>query len=184
MPHGSPTTAGATGGVSSPLQYNAKLARPRPQARIVRSMTTVLTVNAGSSSLKLRLLGAGDEVVAEEELPAERGRAATEHVAEALARLGTADAVGHRIVHGGKRFTGPLRVAAGVVAVLKPLPPLAPLPQPAALEALAAVEAALPGVPAVACIDTAFHAHLPHAAATYALPREWRERHPLRRFGF
>jgi acetate kinase len=145
---------------------------------------TVLTVNAGSSSLKLRLLGPDDELVAAEELPAERGHTAREHLAGALGRLGAADAVGHRIVHGGTRFTGPVRLDADTVEALRALTPLAPLHQPAALAAVEAVRDALPDVPAVACLDTAFHATLPAAAATYALPREWRERHGLRRFGF
>jgi len=147
-------------------------------------MLRVLTVNAGSSSLKLRLLDGDDALAGEEELGAERGHAQAEEVAAALARLGPADAVGHRIVHGGTRFTGPVRLDPGVVSELRALTPLAPLHQPAALDALDAVTAALPDLPAVACLDTAFHAGLPPAAATYALPAAWRERHGLRRFGF
>ena len=95
-----------------------------------------------------------------------------------------ADAIAHRVVHGGTRFTGPVRLDAEVTEALRDLTPLAPLHQPAALDAMAAVSAVLPDRPAVACLDTAFHSHLPDAAATYALPREWRERHSLRRFGF
>jgi acetate kinase len=94
------------------------------------------------------------------------------------------DAVGHRIVHGGDRFSGPVRVDAGVEEALRELTELAPLHQPKALAALDAVSAALPGVPAVACFDTAFHATLGAAAATYALPKAWRERWGLRRYGF
>jgi acetate kinase len=147
-------------------------------------MLSVLTVNAGSSSLKLRLIGTADELVAEEELPADRGRTAPEDLAVALGRFGSADAVGHRIVHGGTRFTGAVRLDPGIVESLRALTPLAPLHQPAAIAALGAVEHALPDVPAVACLDTAFHANLPPAAATYALPREWREHDHLRRYGF
>jgi acetate kinase len=147
-------------------------------------MLTVLTVNAGSSSLKLRLIGAADELVADEELAADRGRAVPEDVVAALGRLGSADAVGHRIVHGGTRFTGAVRLDPDVVTALRELTPLAPLHQPAAMAALDAIQQALPDVPAVACLDTAFHANLPAAAATYALPREWRERDRLRRYGF
>ena len=95
-----------------------------------------------------------------------------------------ADAIGHRVVHGGRRFTGPVRLTHEVTDALRELTPLAPLHQPAALDAMAAVAAVHPELPAVACLDTAFHSHLPDAAATYALPLEWRERHPLRRFGF
>jgi acetate kinase len=77
-----------------------------------------------------------------------------------------------------------VRVDDGVVVALGELSDLAPLHQPAALAGIAAVGRALPDVPAVACFDTAFHATLPAAAATYALPQEWRERYGLRRFGF
>ena len=140
----------------------------------------ILVVNAGSSSLKLRLLGPGDTLEAERDLrPGER-----EALDEALAGLPTPDAVGHRIVHGGARFRDAVLVDDGVVAALDDLSELAPLHQPAAVAGIAAVGRALPDVPAVACFDTAFHATLPAAAATYALPREWRERFGLRRFGF
>jgi acetate kinase len=145
---------------------------------------SVLTVNAGSSSLKLRLLGPCDELLADDELPAERGYADPPALAASLERIGTPGAVGHRIVHGGARFTGPVRLDADVEDALSALTALAPLHQPAALAALDAVSAALPEVPAVACVDTAFHAGLPDAAATYALPLEWRRRHALRRYGF
>ena len=87
-------------------------------------------------------------------------------------------------MHGGARFRDAVLVDDGVVVALGELTDLAPLHQPAALAGMAAVGRALPDVPAVACFDTAFHATLPAAAATYALPREWRERFGLRRFGF
>lgn len=144
----------------------------------------VLTVNAGSSSLKLSVIGGGDELVAEEELPAPGGSAGPGQLSAAVIRLGPVDAVGHRIVHGGGLFTAAVRIDADVMEGLRSLTPLAPLHQPAALAAVAAVQHALPDVPAVACLDTAFHAHLPVAASTYALPREWRERHGIRRYGF
>jgi len=140
----------------------------------------VLVVNAGSSSLKLRLLGPGDELEAEHDLaPADR-----DALEAALAELPAPDAVGHRVVHGGARFRDAVLVDDAVVTALGELTDLAPLHQPAALAGIAAVGRALPDVPAVACFDTAFHATLPAAAATYALPRAWRERFGLRRFGF
>jgi len=135
----------------------------------------ILTVNAGSSSLKLRLLGDGDEPLASADLPAFAGRAEERELERAIAAMPAAGAVGHRIVHGGTRFRGPTRLDAEAIEALRELTPLAPLHQPAALEAVAAVGALLPELPAVACIDTAFHAALPAAASTYALPREWRE---------
>jgi acetate kinase len=144
----------------------------------------VLTVNAGSSSLKLRLLSPDDELLAGAELPAPGGIADGQALGAALADIEGADAIGHRLVHGGSRFTGPVRLDADVIEGLQALTPLAPLHQPAALAAVAAVGAALPELPAVACLDTAFHATIPASAATYALPAEWRQRHGLRRYGF
>ncbi|HZA88729.1 MAG TPA: acetate/propionate family kinase [Solirubrobacterales bacterium] len=144
----------------------------------------VLVVNAGSSSLKLRTLDEDDELVASAELPVERGEIDSGAVRGALSDMPSPDAVGHRIVHGGERFTGPVRVDAEVEASLRELTDLAPLHQPKSLAALEAVSRALPDPPAVACFDTAFHGTLPEAAATYALPSAWRERFGLRRFGF
>jgi acetate kinase len=140
----------------------------------------VLVVNAGSSSLKLRLLGPGDELEGQHDL------APDDHagLAAAAADLARPDAIGHRVVHGGERFRVPALIDDAVVAALRDLVDLAPLHQPAALAGIEAVGRVLPGIPAVACFDTAFHADLPSAAATYALPREWRERFGLRRFGF
>jgi acetate kinase len=140
----------------------------------------VLVVNAGSSSLKLRLVGAGDELEAERDLAPDDHAA----LAGAAAELPRPDAIGHRVVHGGERFREPVAIDDAVVDALRELVDLAPLHQPAALAGIEAVGRVLPGVPAIACFDTAFHATLPAAAATYALPREWRERFGLRRFGF
>jgi acetate kinase len=140
----------------------------------------VLVVNAGSSSLKLRLLGPADELEAEHDLEPEDAGA----LDAALGEMARPDAVGHRVVHGGERFREAVRIDAAVVGALGELVELAPLHQPAALAGIAAVGRALPGVPAVACFDTAFHATLPAAASTYALPAPWRERYGLRRYGF
>jgi acetate kinase len=145
----------------------------------------VLVANAGSSSLKLSLLDADDTELWAREL--EAPRAAIEHaaVADTLAELPTtAEVVGHRIVHGGERFRAAARLDPDVLAALRELTALAPLHQPKSLAAVEAVSLARPGVPAVACFDTAFHATLPAEAATYALPRHWRERYGVRRYGF
>jgi acetate kinase len=141
----------------------------------------ILAVNAGSSSLKLRLLGSGDELMGARDLPASPPAG---KLRAALDQLGEADAAGHRIVHGGERYAEPVLIDAGVTAGLRALVDLAPLHQPKSLDALEAVSAALPGVPAVACFDTAFHARMPPAATTYALPAAWRERWGVRRYGF
>jgi len=138
----------------------------------------VLVVNAGSSSLKLRLLGADDELLGARDLAPE------DDVGAALDALGEADAAGHRIVHGGERFHAPTVIDDEVEAALEALTALAPLHQPKSLAGLAAVRAVRPWLPEVACFDTAFHAGLPAAASTYALPAAWRERWPLRRYGF
>ena len=94
------------------------------------------------------------------------------------------DAIGHRIVHGGTEFVEPVRIDERVVRRLTELTDLAPLHQPKSLRALELVSRRFPDVPAVACFDTAFHARIPASASTYALPREWRTRWDLRRFGF
>jgi acetate kinase len=140
----------------------------------------VLTVNAGSSSLKLAVLE-GDELVSTQNVAADGGEAA---LRDALAEAGDLRAVGHRIVHGGSEFRSATLVDGAVRAKLEALTDLAPLHQPKSLRALDLVTAALPAVPAVACFDTAFHATIPAAAATYALPACWRERFGLRRYGF
>ncbi|HEX5495233.1 MAG TPA: acetate/propionate family kinase [Mycobacteriales bacterium] len=143
----------------------------------------VLVVNAGSSSLKLRLLDATDGVAAHADVDPWDG-ADERPIAEFAARAGRVDALGHRIVHGGAEFTGPVRIDAGVRHRIAALTDLAPLHQPRALAAVDAAGAALPGTTAVACFDTAFHAALPDAATTYAIPADWRRRWGLRRYGF
>lgn len=130
----------------------------------------ILTVNAGSSSLKLRVLDSDDTVLASyDDLP------------QTWPRI---DAVSHRIVHGGAEFHQPVVIDDAVEMRLRALTDLAPLHQPKSLAAMDVVRAALPDVPHVACFDTAFHAHLPAAASTYALPQQWSSRYGLRRYGF
>jgi acetate kinase len=141
----------------------------------------VLVANAGSSSLKLRLLDPADQVVSTVDLDGSAGPA---DIAGFAAGLSQVDAVGHRIVHGGREFSGPVRIEGGVRDRIAALAELAPLHQPKGVAGIDAVGAALPDLPAVACFDTAFHHDLPAAAATYALPAEWNERYGLRRYGF
>jgi acetate kinase len=145
----------------------------------------VLAVNAGSSSVKLSLLATDDGVIAARTLAAPRSRADPAELRAALrGPLGEADAVGHRIVHGGERYREAVEIAPDVRADLQALVDLAPLHQPKSLAALDEVSELLPELPAVACFDTAFHSTMPASAATYALPRRWREQWGLRRFGF
>ncbi|WP_045876065.1 acetate/propionate family kinase [Pseudofrankia sp. DC12] len=169
----------------------------------------VLVVNAGSSTLKLALVAPDDALVGARELAAPGGHADLAEVRAAIDGLldrrgrGRADsgpgggagdqldragagrlAVGHRIVHGGLEFTAPVQIDARVAGRLAELTALAPLHQPAALAALDEARTLLPDAVQVACFDTAFHATLPPAATTYALPAAWRERYGLRRYGF
>ena len=144
----------------------------------------VLVVNAGSSSLKLRLLDDHDNVEHSADLPAGPDGFDTAGLAGVLRSWAEPDVVGHRIVHGGTIFAGPVRINDAVRQQLQDLTDLAPLHQPKSLAALDAVTAQLPDVAAVASFDTAFHTTLPAAAATYAVPREWRDRYGIRRYGF
>lgn len=144
----------------------------------------ILVVNAGSTTMKLSVIDDGDAAVAADTLPAPAGRIDEAAVREFVAASAPIDAVGHRVVHGGTTFVAPTLVTADVVRRLQALTDLAPLHQPKSLRALALVGQCLPDTPAVACFDTAFHAAMPAAAATYALPADWRTRWPLRRFGF
>jgi acetate kinase len=150
----------------------------------VAELMQVLVVNAGSSTLKLRHLDSADNVLGECDIDPWAGEHDTAALERFLDDLNQVDAVGHRVVHGGDRFLGPVRLDDRVLGELTELIDLAPLHQPRALSAIRAVSARLPEVPAVACFDTAYHTTLPAAAATYALPRVWRERWPIHRFGF
>ena len=146
----------------------------------------VLVVNCGSSSVKLDIVDAESGV--------RRGRERIERVdgghgvaiCEALERLplDAVGAVGHRVVHGGARFTAPVRIDDDVVAAIEALVPLAPLHNPANLAGIRAAVAELPELPHVAVFDTAFHATLPRRARYYALPRALAEKHGVRRYGF
>lgn len=102
----------------------------------------------------------------------------------AHADLSELRAVGHRVVHGGERFSSPVLVDDEVIAVVEALTPLAPLHLPANLAGLRAARAALPDLPHVAVFDTAFHATMPARARLYALPLELTERTGIRRYGF
>jgi acetate kinase len=144
----------------------------------------VLVVNAGSSSLKLSVLDEQDEPVVSESVSSAAGRIDEEALRDVVRRGGRIDGVGHRVVHGGTEFVASVLVDTSVLRQLHALSDLAPLHQPKSLAALELVTRLLPDVPAVACFDTAFHARMPQAASTYALPAEWRKRWALRRFGF
>ena len=168
----------------------------------------LLVLNAGSSSLKFSLFevaasdvprlsvhGLVDGVGSHSRLTVgaeTRPVSAPDHAAAFALVAGWLDdrlrgaqprAVGHRVVHGGMTYDRPVRVDDGVLADLTGLTPLAPLHQPQALAAIAAVGARWPGVPQVACFDTAFHRTMPELAQRFALPRELHDA-GVRRYGF
>ena len=155
-------------------------------------MKTVLTLNAGSSSIKYALFDVGSGVL--QSAPRRAGLleglgvGGASHAEALTGLLGqfsgeTVQAVGHRVVHGGTRFTGPLQVHGDVLAGIEALSPLAPLHQPHNLAGLRAAMAAFPGVPQVACFDTAFHRTMPEVQQRFALPQALHER-GIRRYGF
>jgi acetate kinase len=173
----------------------------------------ILCLNSGSSSLKFALYGkddAGEALYARgavERLGVGAGhlwihgprgeallqtqrefpdhRAAVQALFAAQERLGLPPpaAVGHRVVHGGATHAAPERVDRGLIATLRDLVPLAPLHLPSAIDVIEAVAAHFPGLPQVACFDTAFHRRMPEVAQRLPLPRDVWEA-GVRRYGF
>ena len=133
-------------------------------------MSSILVVNAGSTSLKLHLV-AEDETVTRV--------AALEDVDP-----GELAAVAHRVVHGGRRFREPTVIDEEVRDEIFALQSLAPLHNAPALAGIATAQRALPDTVHVAVFDTAFHATIPDEAAVYALPARWRDEWGVRRYGF
>jgi acetate kinase len=143
---------------------------------IGRERSTVQTTGAAPESVA-GIAGAGDAAaLALERLCSDAGGL----------RLSANDVVatGHRVVHGGERFSSPVRVTVSVFDALKSLVHLAPLHNPQSLAVMEAVGERFPDVPIVAAFDTAFFHDLPQSARDYAIPAEWSERYSIRRFGF
>ena len=158
------------------------------------SARAVLVVNAGSSSLKAALIGSDDTLHWRDQWDwdATAAAAASDSPEAVLQSVfpamlercgGDLSLVGHRVVHGGSRFTAPTRLDPGVLLALEQLADLAPLHNPSALRVMRWLSERLTGVPQWACFDTAFHHTLTPKAYTYALPAGWREL-GLRRYGF
>jgi acetate kinase len=145
--------------------------------------------SAEPARLTVRRPGAADRI---SELDARHHGDATDQVLQALLHGdqpllgGLADlaAVGHRVVHGGQRYTASVHITPDVKAAIAELAELAPLHNPANLQGITAAEAALPGVPEVAVFDTAFHSTIPPAAHVYPVPHAWTADWGLRRYGF
>ncbi|MGZ3480295.1 MAG: acetate/propionate family kinase [Myxococcaceae bacterium] len=148
-------------------------------------MAPILVVNVGSSSFKWSALegdGALDASGNERWTPS--AEAAEAQVSRVLERVGRPRAIGHRMVHGGPVFVGPVRVDAPVRATLETLRPLAPKHMAPALAAVDACSRLLPEVPQVCAFDTTFHATMPEEARLYGVPPAWAEPIALRRYGF
>jgi acetate kinase len=147
-------------------------------------LTRVLVVNAGSSSLKVSLVGADDAELASHEFKASAGHFKRSELEAAIRGMDGVEAVGHRVVHSGPRYSSSVPIDARSVAYLRSIVDLAPLHMPAAIAGILAVRRLLPKMPAFACFDTSFHSHMPAAASTYAIPAIWRQRHGIKRYGF
>ena len=164
------------------------------EGRAPRHRARILVFNAGSATLKTTQLDlpaldpVGEHVVAWTASASLSQRA--DAIGASIERLGIArpivgiDAVGHRVVHGGDRFTQPTQIDQRNLAVIERLTDLAPLHNPAAVATIRAALEALPGVPHVASFDTAFHASIPEDASRYPIPDAWVHEHGIRRYGF
>jgi acetate kinase len=130
---------------------------------------SILVVNAGSTSLKLKVVAADEE---------------TTRIATFEEAPGDLEAVAHRVVHGGMQFRDPVLIDDAVLAQIRELVALAPLHNAPALDAIAAARRAFAALPQVAVFDTSFHRTIPAEAAEYAVPRRWREEWGIRRYGF
>ncbi|WP_413801491.1 acetate kinase [Streptomyces iranensis] len=157
----------------------------------------VLVLNSGSSSVKYQLLDMADgsrpaSGIVERigEGPVADHAAALKQVADELAAKGLGldspelAAVGHRVVHGGTRFTEPTLITDEVVEEIEKLIPLAPLHNPANVTGIKVARSLRPDLPQVAVFDTAFHSTIPEAAARYAIDVATADRWGVRRYGF
>ena len=171
----------------------------------------VLVLNSGSSSVKFALLypDTGERVLGgeaeetgtpeavlrirrypgdavSEPLPDGSYQAVISRILDRIAdaRPAPVIGVGHRVVHGGDRFSASTLVDDQVKAAIREFARLAPLHNPANLAGIEAVRAVLPNLPQVAVFDTAFHQTMPPRAFRYAVPEEWYTRYGVRRYGF
>lgn len=177
-------------------------------------MRNVLAVNAGSSSLKFQLFQMPHETVLAKGLVERIGlsesvftmeynnekyeyvedipnhKFAVERLLEALTSSGVIksleeiDAVGHRVVHGGERFSDSVEINSEVMKAIDEVSELAPLHNPANLTGIHAFKNILPNVPMVAVFDTAFHQSMPESSYLYSLPKAYYEKYGIRKYGF
>ena len=174
----------------------------------------VLALNAGSSSLKFRLLRAGDNLSSQDSAPRAVGLVEKWGTPEAMLRLKLPgkpaqrqaiaaetprhaaehaiqaclplgiDAIAHRVVHGGPHFTRPVRVTPEVITAIAAAEHFAPLHNGLALQGMRAAMDVAPQATSVAIFDTAFHRTIPDYASTYAIPIDLSRKHSIRRYGF
>lgn len=140
----------------------------------------VLVLNCGSSSVKYRLFDDSTDVA----------RGLVERVTDYSQALSgiladvSADAVGHRVVHGGVKYSSPVLIDDEVVSEIRDLIPLAPLHNPANLAGIEAARSLMPDVPQVAVFDTAFHRTIPASLSTYAIDTSVAARFGVVHYGF
>jgi len=185
------TTAAAAGAAEAPAGRGEAGATPPPGA------ARVLVINSGSSSVKYQLLDMADGSRLASGLVERIGegpvadhtealdRAAAELAAQGLG-LDSPElaAIGHRVVHGGTRFTEPTLITETVIEGIEELIPLAPLHNPANAEGIRVARRLRPDLPQVAVFDTAFHSTIPEHAARYAIDTATADAYGLRRYGF
>jgi acetate kinase len=154
------------------------------------TMPHILTINAGSSSIRFALFAAGAPPVKLLDEKIERiGSEAVDVMAgrlvqqlQAKASIGTPDAIGHRVVH-GMLHTQPERIAPGLLAELRRITPFDPDHLPREIALIEALQQRFPDVPQVACFDTAFHRHMPDVATRLPIPRRYTAA-GVQRYGF
>ncbi len=167
-----------------------------------------LVLNCGSSSIKYALISSDsdtritglaenlgldnarikhtDETGTKSEIALPAGAGHKEALSEVLNLLKAHQpvAVGHRVVHGGHKFSKAAKIDGEILGVLKEMTPLAPLHNPANILGIEAVQAIYPELPNVAVFDTAFHQTMPAKAYRYAIPKALYDEHHIRRYGF
>ncbi len=148
----------------------------------------VLTINTGSSSIKYELLDAatGSQITTGLIEGLMTSAAFQEGVESliAVAQEHKIDAVGHRVVHGGNKYSDAVRINNQVIDDIEHWSALAPLHNPRNLAGIRALMSAMSDIPHVAVFDTAFHATLPRRASTYAIDQKMAVKHKIRRYGF
>ena len=151
----------------------------------------VLVLNAGSSSVKYQVIDTESEESLVRGMLENIGSGgvsshddAVHSILDSLDGAVQLDAVGHRVVHGGSKYSDATAINSEVLSDIDTLSALAPLHNPANVAGIRAAQSALPDIPHVAVFDTAFHHTMPQEASTYAIPAAVRHEYGLRKYGF